>query len=63
MSGRIGRVEAAAAELDAHVGQAPADAATPPAVVSPQLLTGHTGMVSAVTSWQEESGRRLLASA
>ncbi|TWH69486.1 WD40 repeat protein [Micromonospora olivasterospora] len=64
LSGRIGRVEAAAAELDAHVGQAPAGAATPPpAVVSPQLLTGHTGAVWAVTSWQEESGRRLLASA
>ncbi|MEH1017751.1 hypothetical protein V6U90_32360, partial [Micromonospora sp. CPCC 206060] len=64
LSGRVGRVEAAAAELDAHVGQAPAGAATqPPAVVSPQLLTGHTGPVWAVTSWQEESGRRLLASA
>ncbi|TWH69483.1 WD40 repeat protein [Micromonospora olivasterospora] len=63
LSGRIGRIEAAAAELDAHVGQAPAGAATPPPLVSPQLLTGHTGMVRAVTSWQEESGRRLLASA
>ncbi|WP_170286323.1 hypothetical protein [Micromonospora olivasterospora] len=64
LSGRIGQGEAATAESDAHVGQAPAGAATPPpAVVSPQLLTGHTRRGVAVTSWQEESGRRLLASA